>query len=340
MSDQETEALIFGNQNLPAGTADRPLVTFAVFAYNQEDFVRDAIESAFAQTYSPLEIILSDDCSADRTFQIMKELASAYSGPHRIVVRKNAANSGVLGHVLTVAKMARGEFLVVAAGDDISFPERTEGQVAFMRRATDSVVVVSSFDIVFDNDTGAESMAHLDVLMDYYSKTRAWFHGATACYRLSILRNLPVPSIKIYYEDMAFIAAFAGSGFYSGFMEKPAIRRRHHGKNIGMERALVDSWAEERRILQRIGRAADAIEYAADAVDGVGQDARQLRKRVKVMRQYANWPEMRFFEKVGLFLESLSSGCLRKSSLQVLLGKGLYLHLKSRVQQVGVWPSR
>ena len=48
----------------------KPLLTFAVGAYNQERFIREAVESAFAQTYSPLEIVLSDDCSRDRTFEI------------------------------------------------------------------------------------------------------------------------------------------------------------------------------------------------------------------------------------------------------------------------------
>ena len=51
----------------------RPLLTFGVCAYKQEQFIREAVEAALAQTYSPLEIILSDDCSPDRTFEIMQE---------------------------------------------------------------------------------------------------------------------------------------------------------------------------------------------------------------------------------------------------------------------------
>jgi len=50
-------------------TTDRPLVTFALVAYNQEQYIREAVEGAFAQTYEPLEIILSDDCSSDRTVE-------------------------------------------------------------------------------------------------------------------------------------------------------------------------------------------------------------------------------------------------------------------------------
>ena len=58
----------------PDTSPERPLVTFALFAYNQENYIRAAVEGAFAQTYQPLEIILSDDCSKDRTFEIMQRL--------------------------------------------------------------------------------------------------------------------------------------------------------------------------------------------------------------------------------------------------------------------------
>ena len=51
--------------------SSRPLITFALMAYNQEQLIEEAVAGALAQTYSPLEIILSDDCSTDRTFSIM-----------------------------------------------------------------------------------------------------------------------------------------------------------------------------------------------------------------------------------------------------------------------------
>lgn len=52
----------------PPTALDHPLVTFALLAYSQEKYIREAVEGAFAQTYEPLEIILSDDCSSDRTY--------------------------------------------------------------------------------------------------------------------------------------------------------------------------------------------------------------------------------------------------------------------------------
>ena len=104
---------------------DRPLVSFVVLAYKQEQFIREAVAGAFAQSYSPLEIILSDDCSPDRTFEIMQEMAAGYRGPHKIILNRNAHNMGLIRHVNAVSAACHGELLVGAAGDDISLPERT-----------------------------------------------------------------------------------------------------------------------------------------------------------------------------------------------------------------------
>ncbi len=58
------------------------LVTFALFSYNQERFIREALRGALAQTYSPLQIVISDDCSQDRTFKIIQEQAAGSGQRH------------------------------------------------------------------------------------------------------------------------------------------------------------------------------------------------------------------------------------------------------------------
>ena len=68
---------------------DRPLISFCLFAYNQERFIRKAVEGALSQNYSPLEIVLSDDCSTDSTFEIIKEMAACYHGSHSIILNRN-----------------------------------------------------------------------------------------------------------------------------------------------------------------------------------------------------------------------------------------------------------
>lgn len=112
-----------------------PLVSFVLFSFNQEEFIADALAGAFAQTYSPLQIILSDDCSSDRTFDIMKESARNYRGPHQIVLNRNEQNLGIGRHINKLVELAEGEWIVGAAGDDVSVPTRTEKIMAAATQA-------------------------------------------------------------------------------------------------------------------------------------------------------------------------------------------------------------
>src|ERR1017187_5851154 len=105
---------------------DRPLISFSLICYNQQSFIREALEGAFAQTYSPLEIVVVDDCSPDRTFNIIREMADAYHGPHSLRIFQNQANLGLAGNFHRASELCRGEFVVSAAGDDVSLPMRTE----------------------------------------------------------------------------------------------------------------------------------------------------------------------------------------------------------------------
>lgn len=100
------------------------LISFVVCAYNQEGTVKEAIESALQQTYSPLEIIVSDDCSTDSTHEVIRSTLSTYVGPHTIVINKNASNLGIARHWDYISRKAKGRLVVHAAGDDISLPER------------------------------------------------------------------------------------------------------------------------------------------------------------------------------------------------------------------------
>jgi glycosyltransferase involved in cell wall biosynthesis len=97
-----------------------------IIAYNQERYIKEAIEGAFAQTYSPLEIILSDDHSSDSTFEIMQREAEKYTGPHQVILNRNPMNRGIAGHINRIMALAHGEMIVIAAGDDISLSIRVE----------------------------------------------------------------------------------------------------------------------------------------------------------------------------------------------------------------------
>ena len=109
----------------------RPLVSVLLIAYRQEDLVAAALNSILAQDYTPLEILVSDDCSPDRTFEVMTEVVRRDDGPPRVILNRNEYTHGSRAHLTRLAQMSHGELLVVAAGDDISVPYRCRQLVEF-----------------------------------------------------------------------------------------------------------------------------------------------------------------------------------------------------------------
>lgn len=129
-------------------TAKKALVTFVLLAYKQQDYIRQAVEGAFSQTYSPLEIIISDDASPDGTFDIIREMTAAYNGPHKVIINRNESNLGLGPHVKTVLAMASGDWVVTAAGDDISLPHRTSELMEAAERHPNLGGIWSSYETI------------------------------------------------------------------------------------------------------------------------------------------------------------------------------------------------
>lgn len=131
---------------------NKPLISYVVTAYNIENYIAESIECAFAQTYSPLEIVLSDDCSTDHTYEIMKHLAEKYAGPHKIVLNRNEKNLGITKHMNKVyLELAKGEIIIAAHGDDISKYNRTEVVADYLLSHPNCTQVACSAIVVDEN---------------------------------------------------------------------------------------------------------------------------------------------------------------------------------------------
>jgi glycosyltransferase involved in cell wall biosynthesis len=225
--------------------ASRPLVTFAVFACNQEKFVREAVEAAFAQTYSPLEIILSDDCSDDRTFEIVREMAAAYRGPHEIILNRNPFRRSIGGHFNRVVELARGELIVVQAADDISLAERTQlAYDAWERSGRKATSLHSDFIQIDENSREIEAIYRNEEKYErgqlvsqkvepvVYAKTlKPILFGCTHAFCRKLYRifgNLPE---DITHEDdiLAFRSVLVDGLFY---INQPLVKYRLHGANM------------------------------------------------------------------------------------------------------------
>lgn len=214
---------------------EKPLVTFALFAYNQEKYIREAIEGAFSQTYSPLEIILTDDCSTDGTFDIIQAMAETYSGPHKIKTNRNPRNLGLIDHVNKIFEISTGELIVAAAGDDISLPERVSFLTQAYTQSNRKAQLIHSSVIKIDN-SGCELGLRIPPIVEHPLKTEelavclSLYIGATGAWSRSIYYNYRPLAFKDAYEDLVlgFRAAISDSLLY---VDKPLVRYR---SNIGI----------------------------------------------------------------------------------------------------------
>ena len=142
--------------------SERPLVSMLVLGFNQEHLIAKAVEGAFSQTWTPLEIVLSDDCSGDRTFDIMREMAAGYSGPHRIVLNRNDRNMGIAGNVNRMMEISAGAFVLKADGDDISLPTRAERLVGAWLSSGGKDKLVFSEVMRIDDEGAVRSRTGID----------------------------------------------------------------------------------------------------------------------------------------------------------------------------------
>jgi len=263
---------------------ERPLVTFALFAYNQEKYIREAVEGAFSQTYSPLEIILSDDCSNDRTFEIMQEMAAEYRGPHRVRVRRSQPNKGLLSHVISVGKEANGDMIVVAAGDDISCRERTEITMKLLDNSGEAYAF-SSDDIIINEDGEPTDwdVERISLRKSWHNKLPSWVHGATAAYRTSFISSLPLPKNEIFYEDMIFadlLDVMEKKSIHSSYQ---LVKYRYHSANLSNRLTADESHDSVDDIaIQRWTRAYDAKAYCLEVAHALLKPTRRHSRIAKL----------------------------------------------------------
>ena len=109
---------------------DYPLVSILMTVYNREIFIVEAIESVLANHYSNWELIITDDCSSDNSFEIANKYASK---DQRIRLYKNEKNLGDYPNRNRAASYANGAYIVIVDSDDRMYPESLEKWVLFMQ---------------------------------------------------------------------------------------------------------------------------------------------------------------------------------------------------------------
>jgi glycosyltransferase involved in cell wall biosynthesis len=100
-----------------------PLVTVICLCYNQNRFVREAIESVMQQTYKNIQLVVVDDASTDGSADQIRQMKKLYSSIEVLLLEKNVGNCKAFNAALVKAK---GNYLIDLAADDVLLRNRIE----------------------------------------------------------------------------------------------------------------------------------------------------------------------------------------------------------------------
>ena len=280
-----------------ARSIQQPVVSFVVLTYKQERFVVDAVRSALAQTYRPLQIVISDDCSPDRTFQLAESVVAEYQGPHDVTLGRTATNLGVAGNLNHAWNMSVGELLVLGAGDDVSVADRTEKLVTrWLDTKRQSDLVCSYFSEI--DEQGRETgfiKTHTVFVPNEHDDILKWRCGATgacAAYSRTLFEKYGPLGREVISEDwvLSFRAWLEGG---ISLVPEPLVLHRTHAESISVIHRSVNAAKDRRRRLEQRrssqgGALASAEEWLkawriARRCDGKGIE-RELERLVRLRR--------------------------------------------------------
>ena len=124
------------------------LVSVIMPTFNASRYLADSIESILSQTYTNLELLITDDCSTDDTRNILKEFSER---DKRVKVKYLKENSGPGVARNRSIERAKGRYIAFCDCDDRWMPDKLERQIAHMRKH-DCALCSSSYLICDEND--------------------------------------------------------------------------------------------------------------------------------------------------------------------------------------------
>lgn len=128
-------------------------VSVCILTYYHEKYIRQTLDSVLSQiTDYTFEIVISDDCSKDKTVEILSEYETKYPGI--VIVNKNTENIGIPKNIFLARCLCKGRYIVQLGGDDYWINNRKiQLQAEFLDNNPEYVAVCSKVECRYDDDT-------------------------------------------------------------------------------------------------------------------------------------------------------------------------------------------
>ncbi len=221
-----------------------PLVSIIVITYNSSEFVLETLESAKAQTYQNIELIISDDCSKDNTVEICKKWLEINKEQFvRTELITVSENTGIPANCNRGIKASKGEWVKFIAGDDYLHNNAIENFVLFSNNNSDSCLVHSDYyrvknQNVIENNTDCKKEWRINFFLDNnttQSVQNKILHyicpvaAPTVFIKRNIILNVGAfdESIRLM-EDMPMWLKLSNAGYKFYYLNKKTIYYRIH----------------------------------------------------------------------------------------------------------------
>jgi len=261
-------------------------ITFILLSYNNATTILEALDCAFRQTHHSLDIVVSDDCSTDGSFALIKRRIARDRGPHNVRAVRNSSNLGIVGNINAAVAHAQGDLLVIAAGDDRSHPERVTLLVERWEAAGSPTACVLYSDVTPIDSAGrpvegwSERVARPPWTLERLAEGKTGPLGAGCAITRRLLTEPTPISPSVVHEDRVFAFRARLLGGEVLFIDHELVQYRIHG---GISRlASANKMTELTTAAKtRLGRViADARQRLADA-----RSARAPKRIIERCRQ-------------------------------------------------------
>lgn len=119
-------------------------VSVLMATYNNENTVKNAVNSILSQTYKNIEILILDDCSTDKTYQVLQ---NEFKKNKIVKIFRNERNIGLTKSLNKLINKSNGYFIARQDADDLSFPDRILKQIVFLNKYNLEVCTTRSVNI-------------------------------------------------------------------------------------------------------------------------------------------------------------------------------------------------
>jgi len=217
--------------------------------FNYERYIDEALNGLFAQTYRPLDIIVLDDCSSDRSAEIIETRLAQQGNPPNIRFVRNQRNTvnpipGILG-------MIKGQFVILVSADDVMLPHMVERLTQTWLQQKVSLVTANVLYIDeksnFLGRTSRALASPADDSLETLARdgTNACCFGAAMGFERAIYDTFGVPPTNFLECGdiiLPFYAYFLGG---ARFINEPLLKYRVHSGNTSLSLLAEKTGGEE-----------------------------------------------------------------------------------------------